>query len=110
MYKRPERWEDCKREDLSSIPKMISNGFTPIFHSQDKTHKRTTIDNVPHNTVSFERDNIHIWKTSYVDEHVLYHRWRMYIDESRSEMQVFDSIDDILSHLEVTHPAQTQTN
>lgn len=105
---RPTRWEDCDREDLSNIPKMIANGFTIIFNSRDKAHKRTTIDNIPHYPVSFERDNILIWERILGVGSVLRPGcWKMHIDEPRSEIQVFDNIDEILSHLEVKHPTNT---
>jgi len=55
-------WENLQREDLNVIPMMTQKGFTPQFSHNDKKFNRTSPENVPHDTVSFHKDNVHIWK------------------------------------------------
>lgn len=57
-----KKWEDCPREDLNMIPQMIAKGYTPEFKQSDKQYERITPENVPHNAVSFVKDNLHLWK------------------------------------------------
>ncbi|HLO91538.1 MAG TPA: hypothetical protein VK172_10280 [Lentimicrobium sp.] len=62
MMKKIEKWEDCGRDDLSNIPLAIQKGWTPEFDHKDKMNGRTTIENVPHECVSFKKGNKSAWK------------------------------------------------
>ena len=57
-----KKWEDCQRDDLHSIPLMESLGYTTKFNYKDKRYDRTTPLNVPHDPVSFEKEDYVIWK------------------------------------------------
>lgn len=56
------KWEDCLREDLNHIPKMIAAGFYPEFSYRDMMHGRTDINNPPHDAVSFRKAGKCVWK------------------------------------------------
>lgn len=57
-------WKEYKRDDLSNIPFMIEEGYTPVFHERDIHNHRTDAFNPPHNEVGFfnEKTSIRIWK------------------------------------------------
>lgn len=57
-----KQWSDFTRNDLNIIPIMLKNGWEVIFNEKDILCNRTTIENVPHNGVSFKKDNIHVWE------------------------------------------------
>lgn len=57
-----KRWEDCAREDLNMIPKMIAAGWQPVFDYRDMRHGRLTPDNPPHDGVGFRNGIVHAWK------------------------------------------------
>ena len=61
-YVQPTKWEECEREDLNMIPKMVANGFVPEFSYKDRMHKRTTVEMIPTDAVSFVKGNLHVWK------------------------------------------------
>lgn len=54
-------WTDYSREDLKMIPEMMKHGWMPDFHENDVRYKRTTPDNIPHNSIRFIKGQIHIW-------------------------------------------------
>lgn len=57
-----KKWEDCPRNDLHTIPQMESLGYTIKFNYKDVRYDRITPQNVPHEPVSFEKENYMIWK------------------------------------------------
>ena len=66
-------WEDCQRDDLRNIPLLESLGYTTIFNYKDKRNDRTDPLNTPHDPVSFEKGNYHIWKCMQkVNGHMIY--------------------------------------
>lgn len=70
------KWTDCKREDLSSIPKMQENGFEVEFSYKDRMHNRTTPDNVPSFAVTFKKDNFYIWRMYGIMENGVHLQWQ----------------------------------
>lgn len=72
-YVRPTKWEECGREDLNMIPQMEANGFKVEFSYKDKMHKRTSIENVPHDAVSFVKGNFHVWRIYKEQDGMPYH-------------------------------------
>lgn len=55
-------WTECGRDDLNMIPMMIAKGFIPEFSYGDKRAERTIPENPPHDSVSFVKGNLHVWK------------------------------------------------
>jgi hypothetical protein len=58
-------WSNLEREDLKHIPLMEENGFKPDFSWHDEHYKRTTLENVPHFPVNFQKGDLHVWQTKY---------------------------------------------
>lgn len=58
------KWEECGRDDLAMIPRMINAGFVPEFNWNDKTSGRTVPENAPHYDVKFRdpKTELHAWK------------------------------------------------
>ena len=74
-YIAPTKWEECGRDDLKAIPLMEANGFTPIFSYNDRRAGRTTIEAIPHDTVSFGKGDLHVWKVYNYQEDGMYFSW-----------------------------------
>lgn len=60
-YFAPTKWEECQREDLNMIPKMIANGFTPEFSHKDRKAERLIPENCPCDAVTFFKGDLHVW-------------------------------------------------
>ena len=86
-------WEECDREDLNMIPKMIEAGWTLNFTTQDKKYNRTTPDNVPHDGIGFIKDIVHAWISYYNN-----HTWRVadLIDNHYCNFRNYDSLTEII--------------
>ena len=74
-YIAPTKWEECDRDDLKVIPKMVAMGFDVKFSSDDLKHNRTTIDNIPHNAVGFIKGDKHVWKLYNYQENDIDFYW-----------------------------------
>ena len=49
----PKTWEECGREDLYMIPRMLKAGFAAEFRYNDKVCGRVTPQHVPLDAVTF---------------------------------------------------------
>ncbi len=93
-----KKWEDCPREDLNSIPKMIAAGFEPEFSYADKRHGRATPEFVPHDAVSFKRGTLHVWKTYKRTDEGIFSAWTAadLIDGSYCNHRKYDELDEVI--------------
>lgn len=82
-------WLDFVREDLRGIPFMESHGFTVEFSSKDKLYERTTPKFVPHDPVSFKRENIYVWKN---------YKWITHDDPNKSGFYLYWVVAELINN------------
>jgi len=72
-----KKWEDCGRDDLNMIPRMLKLGFEAKFSQRDKYGDRVTPGNPPLDAVSFvdTKKNLHAWPA--IDFHSHERTWRV---------------------------------
>lgn len=101
-----EYWIKCSRDDLSGIPFMIENGYTPKFSDMDKRYKRINHISIPHDSVGFIKNNIHVWKLcKFVEKEnsrfrdvVTYWKTAELIDGLFSNHKSFDTLDEVVKY------------
>lgn len=76
---RPTKWEECERDDLNMISKMIAAGWTPKVSNSDKFHGRDAVNfdlaTIPHDPVEFEKSPYRIRKGYDRVENDLFEYW-----------------------------------
>ena len=99
-------WLTMPRTDLNMIPKMHELGYVIQMNYDDKRHGRTIPENVPHNPVSFSKDNYYIWKgikTSRKDDEMfsditeVWHTARL-VDKHFCNHKTFEDINEAIKY------------
>lgn len=93
------RWLAMARIDLNCIPKMVELGFDIKMDYNDKRHDRTTVDNVPMNPVSFQKDNHVIWKAVDFHTNDIVFRTALLVDGHYTNHKTYYNIDDAITFL-----------
>lgn len=65
-----------KRKDLQIIPFMLENGYSINFHKKDIETDRVTPEKIPHNPVSFSKDNVTIYDYCKIERNTIVHYWQ----------------------------------
>ena len=96
MQSRITKWEDCPREDLKMIPKMQNAGWEVQFSYNDKRQKRTTICIVPHDPVSFQKNDKTTW-CCFGRKNVI---WKVtdLINGYYSNQREYDTLEEVLAN------------
>lgn len=97
-YIAPTKWEECGRNDLQAIPMMEANGFKVDFSYKDRMHKRTTIEAIPHDAVSFSKGDLHVWKAYKYKEDGMYYEWMTakLVDNHYTDHKPIEDLKEIL--------------
>ncbi|MBN1117780.1 MAG: hypothetical protein JXA77_11280 [Bacteroidales bacterium] len=95
-----KNWTDCQRDDLNNIPLAIEKGWSPDFNYKDKMHHRTTPENVPHDCVSFKKDNKSAWKIYTKTSESYFPQWRVadLIDGYYRNHRTYDTLEDVFEN------------
>ena len=82
---------------------MVENGFTPIFNWRDKMHGRTTFENIPHEAVSFNKENLHVWKVYDYQENDITFNWMTakLVDNHYTNHIPLRNIKNVVKHLQI---------
>lgn len=93
-------WKDCLRDDLNNIPFAIEKGWTPKFHYNDKMYNRISFENIPHNAVSFEKNNKITWKCYNNTRESITSYWRVadLIDNHYCNHRDYNNIEDVFEN------------
>ncbi len=93
-----QRWEDCGRDDLAMIPKMIAAGWEPIFDYRDHRNGWITPQKIPHETVSFTKGIVHAWKGYKRTNEGIFSHWNVadLIDGHYHHHRQVNSLDELI--------------
>lgn len=91
-------WENFKRDDLNIIPYAADHGWTPSFNHSDRTWNRITPDNVPHNDVTFNKNNKRLWCYVKRTDEGFFVKWRVaeIVGIAYTNHRDYDSIKDAI--------------
>lgn len=90
-------WSGFVRDDLRMIPTMEANGFTVIFHSQDRLYKRTTPERVPAHGVEFAKNDLHAWQIIDRNRDISVWQTAELIKGSFYNHKAFDTLEEVIA-------------